>query len=181
MADDPISKMRALKPDVLDYRAAKREETVNVIDRKAKLDITFSPDARKARDYIKAAQSHSLPMICRNLIGIVGDVADKHRLEEAFERYANANTQYMREELKPTNQIVEWMGPRHGVMPELPPGTPEHKVEFAAAWNEMLRIVNLVTKVGVIKYNRYRPIEIQVDVDATQPDIVQVRGVNWDS
>lgn len=181
MAEDIIAKMRSKGAAIIDASAAKREHELKNVDKRDRIDATFSPDARKARDYIKAAQSHSLPFICRNLIGIVGELQDKYKLEMAFERYANANTRYMREELKPTSTLVEWMGPRHGLMPELPQGTPEHKVEFAAAWNEMLEAVNHVTKVGIMKVNRYRPIELQVDVDATRPDIVQVRGVNWDN
>ena len=181
MAEDIIARMRRQASAKLDGAASKREAELAVVDKKDRIDATFSPDARKARDYIKAVQSHSLPMICRNLIGIVGSMDDKYKLEEVFERYANANTQYMREELKPTTTLVEWMGPRHGLMPDMPPGTPEHKIEFAAAWNNMLEAVNHVTKVGVMKPNRYRPIMLQVDVDATRPEIVQIRGVDWDN
>lgn len=164
MTDDPITRMR--KRDEAAIRRHADARTTAVRDRQDRAEETASPDARKAREVVKALASHTLPELCLCIAKVVGEQALKHRLQDAFDRFSVANRDYMREELRPEDSIVQWLGPHHGNMPEMPPGTPEHKVELAAAWNDMLHAVNEATKVGVQKMSRHVPITLLADIDS---------------
>lgn len=144
-------------------------------------EATLSADARKARAVVRELSCGSLPLICTTIAKHTSDTAVKHGLEEAFDRFAVANGRYMREELKDENKLIEWMGVGHGIMPELPPGSPEHKVELAAAWNLMLQRVNEATKVGVHKPHREHPIVLKIDLEQPEntPRIITPGHIEW--
>jgi len=169
---DALTKMRA------DPRTKKPEG--RVIDRKDRVEATNSADARKARQVVRELRTGSLPLLAQAIAKVTGDLGVKHRLQEAFERYAVANDAYMREELKPRDRLIEWMGVGHGVMPQMPPGSPEHKVELAEAWNALLALVNEATKVGIHKPHREHPIMLKVDLEtADTPALILPGSAEW--
>jgi hypothetical protein len=174
---DPVQKMR-------ETQAAKIAAEVGdrALSKQDRAEQTYSADARKARQVIRElGEQQSLFIIATAMYPVISELVMKQKLQNATERYALANSNYMREEQLDGNQIVGWMGPpQHGHMPELPPGAPDHKVEFAAAWNDMLRLVCEAAKVGITKPNRYAPIQLQVDVDAGKEPIIMVGATKWD-
>lgn len=147
-------------------------------DRKERIDRTYAPDARKARAEVKALATHSLVELAGRIALVTAEQAVKHRLEERAEAFRAALAQYAKEELKAAGFDIGWMGPASGMMPPLPEWAPEHKVALANTWNAMLTAVNEATKVGVHKLNRYRPIELQADLD-DGPKLVP-GGISWD-
>lgn len=151
------------------------------LDAADRREATNSADAKKARAVVRDLSCGSLPLICTTIAKHTSDLKMKHALEEAFDRFAVANGRYMREELKDENKLVEWMGVGHGRMPELPDGSPEHKVELAAAWNQMLGAVNEATKVGVHKPHREHPIMLMADLDVPDntPRIITPDSIEW--
>lgn len=158
-AADMLAKVRS------DPRVPKPPEA-RIMDRKDRIEATNAADAVKARAVVRELATGSLPLIVQAIIRHTSDLGVKHAMQAAFERFAVANEAYAREELKPANWLLEWAGGvGHGVMPALPPGTPEHKVEFAAAWNAMLAKVNEATKVGIYKPRREWPIMLMADIE----------------
>ncbi len=169
---DALTKMRA------DPRVKKPES--RVIDRKDRAEATNSADAKKAREVVRGLRTDSLPLIAQTIAKVTSDIGVKHALQEAFDRFSVANDDYMREELKPRDRLLGWMGVGHGVMPPLPPGSPVHKVELAAAWNALLALVNEATKVGVHKPHRGHPIMLKVDLEtADTPTLIMPGSVEW--
>ncbi|MEN6527604.1 MAG: hypothetical protein ABFD65_14065 [Candidatus Polarisedimenticolia bacterium] len=147
-------------------------------DRKERVDRTYAPDAKKARAIVRDEATHSLAVLAEKIALATGEQAVKHRLQERAEAFRAALKEYAREELKAADFDIGWMGPKSGIMPAMPTWAPEHKAALARAWNELLFAVNEATKVGVQKLNRYRPIELQVDLDDSAGIIVP-GGVTW--
>jgi hypothetical protein len=144
-------------------KSAYRETTT--LDRKTRLSATYSPDARKARDAVRRAFTGLGPLAVE-IARITGEMRVKHKIQEAIEKLNDAEEIYAREELRPRPFHIEWAGGvGHGVMPTLPPEAPEHKRDLVAAWNELLRLVNEATRVGVHKPNRDGPIQLIAEVD----------------
>jgi hypothetical protein len=136
-------------------------------DKYRRTDLTYSADAKKARQLVRELRAHSLPLLSQQLAKITGDMAVKIRLQETFDAFCVANERYMREELKDPNRLIEWMGGFNGVMPALPDKAPSHKFAILNAWNAMLGVVNDVTKVGVQKTHREQPITLVADLEDT--------------
>ena len=162
-------------------RQAAKAPEARKLDATDRREATNSADAKKARQVVRELRCGSLPLICMTIAKYTSDLKMKHGLQEAFDRFATANGRYMREELKDENKLVEWMGVGHGRMPELPPGSPDHKVEMAAAWNKMLDAVNEVTKVGVHKPHREHPIMLMADLEVPDntPLIIAGDHIEW--
>jgi hypothetical protein len=162
-------------------QAANRRPEGRKLDATDRREATHSADAAKAREIVRRLGSDSLPVIAAAIAKVTSDLKAKHGLEEAVDRYLVANASYMREELKDVNKIVGWMGVGHGRMPDLPEGSPSHKVEFAAAWNMMLSAVNEATKVGVHKPHREHPIMLMADLEVPEntPRIITPEHIEW--
>lgn len=146
-------------------------------DRQGRVDATYAPDARKARIVVRDKASHSLVVLAEAIAVVTAEQDVKIRLQERAEAYRNALRVYGKEELRPDNFDIGWMGPRNGLMPVLSGEAPEHKRELAKAWNAMLIEVNAATKVGVEKLNRFAPITLQVDL-GDAPQFVN-GGISW--
>ena len=58
--------------------------------------------------------------------------------------------------------------------------SPEHKIEFASAWNALLACVNEATKVGVHKPHREHPIMLKVDLEEPSSTLILPGSVEWD-
>lgn len=152
-------------------------QITNGIDRKARADMTYSADAKKAREAVRQLATHSLTELAEQIVAVTSEQAVKHKLQGAVAEYRATLLQYAREELRDDNFDIGWMGPKSGLMPAMPEWAPEHKAVLARAWNAMLMGVNETTKVGVHKLNRYRPIELQVEL-GDGPQLV-AGGVVW--
>lgn len=159
-----------------------------VASKKDRLDHTYSPDARKSRDIVKLLNTDYLIMIAKEIVKVLSDQTLRIRLDEAIERFVVANANYCREQMLP-DKLVSWMGPVNGMMPDIStvPGAPAHKIELAAAWNELLICVNLATVCGVQKVHRFRPIELLApDLDNVMLDTTSVSmhgskpEIRWD-
>lgn len=153
--------------------AAKRDAvSASPVTRKERAEQTADPDARKARDLIRGGHHVSLPALARQLVPFVSDLAERHKLEEALEGFLAANAEYRKvEELPPA--VIDWIGPPNGQM-ALPPGSPEHKVGLVDAWHKLLRVVNELTKVGIVKppkplLGEPTAIQLLVDLDEAAP------------
>lgn len=165
-ADEDAALLAAARPDVVAAQAMTKQE---------RLEIVHDADARKARRVVKVtaeddAAAHSLPLLADRIARVLSPGAEKHALEAAVDRFVSAERVYLREELRPDNQRIGWMGgyaTNHGYLPVLPASAPEHKVELAAAWNHLLRLVNEATRVGVTKRHAALPIQLQADIDET--------------
>lgn len=151
--------------------AAKRDAvSASPVTRKERAEQTADPDARKTRDLIRKGGYISLPSLAKDLVPFVGDLAERHKLEGALDGFVAANHEYRKvEELPPA--IIDWIGPPNGQM-ALPPGAPDHKVALVAAWHRLLRVVNELTKVGIVKppkpmLGEPTVIELLVDLDET--------------
>ena len=131
-----------------------------------RVERSFSPDAKKVRDLVKAREWHSLPELAAVLVKVVTERKTRERIEAALDAYVSACAEYFNMEARPSGDLIAWMGPAVGHLPALPPGAPEHKLTLAATWNELLAAVNEAACVGVLKASRYRPIRLQVDLDA---------------
>lgn len=160
-------------------REAKKAREARKLDAVDRKEATHSADAKKARQIVRELRSGSLPLICTTLAKHTSDLKLKHGLEEAFDLFAVANGRYMREELKNESRLIEWMGGTTGRMPELPPGSPAHKVELVAAWNGMLGAVNEVTKVGVHRPHREHPVMLMIDLEVPENTLVMPGENEW--
>lgn len=146
-------------------------------DRKTRIDRTYAPDAKKAREAVRELAGHSLAELAGRIALVTSEQAVKHTLQEKAEAFRVALREYAREEGKGADFDIGWMGPRSGVMPVMPTWAPEYKAALAEAWNAMLFAVNEATKVGVHKLNRYRPIELQVELE-DGPKLIP-GGIEW--
>jgi hypothetical protein len=156
------------------------KQTTNGIDpgdRKERVDRTYAPDAKKARAAVREAATHSLTELAERIAAVTAEQAVKHGLQEKAEAFRLALKDYAREELKAADFDIGWMGPRNGLMPAMPDWAPGHKTALATTWNALLMAVNEATKVGVHKLNRYRPIELQVDLG--DGPVLVPGGVVW--
>ncbi len=160
-------------------RQAAKAPEARKLDATDRREATNSADAKKARQIVRELRSGSLPLICTTIAKHTSDLKLKHGLEEAFDRFAVANGRYMREELKSESRLIEWMGGTPGRMPEMPPGSPAHKVELVAAWNGMLGAVNEVTKVGVHKPHREHPVMLMIDLEVPENTLVMPGENEW--
>lgn len=166
----------------LQARAPKKPEG-RKLDAADRREATNSADAKKAREIVRRLRLDNLSVLATAIAKVTSDLGFRHKLEEAVERFFAANAAYMREELKDVNRVVGWMGLGHGRMPPMPDGSPDHKVEFADAWNGMLTLVNEATKVGVHKPHREHPIMLMVDLEEpenTPKLIVPDKSIQWD-
>jgi hypothetical protein len=119
------------------------------VTRRERAEQTADPDARKTRQMIREGRFTSLPTLARALVPFVGDLSERHKLENAVDGFIAANAEYRRtEDLPPA--LIDWIGPPNGVL-QLPEGAPEHKGNLAAAWNHLLHVVNELSKVGIVK------------------------------
>lgn len=142
-------------------------------DRKDRVDATLAPDARKARDIVRAVATTddpaSVPLaeIARSIAKVTADSDARHLLEDRVEAFLQASAIYRREELQAPEQPIAWMGDRNGSLGvNVPPGWPEHRILLGAAWGALLRVVNEATKTGVQKRSKYAPIELITNPDA---------------
>jgi hypothetical protein len=146
-------------------------------DKYRRTDMTYSADAKKARQLVREMRAHSLPLLAQHLAKITGEMSAKIKLQETFDAFCVANDRYMREELKDPNRLIEWMGGFNGVMPALPDKSPEHKSGLLSAWNALLTAVNDATKVGVQKRHREQPITLVADLEDTSLILSETK---WD-
>ena len=143
---------------------------------------TFSADARKARDLVKSQEWWSLTDLAVAMMPLILERALRDRLGAAVEALIVANEEYRKIECLPPG-MVAWVGGyglSNGLLPQMPDFAPEHKRNFAAAWNALLMTVNEITKVGIHRRTRHSPIVLQVDVDATEAPRLQVQGFRDD-
>jgi hypothetical protein len=159
------------------------EKAGSSVTRRERAEQTADPDARKTRQIIREGRFTSLPILAKELIPVIGDLAERHRLEEAFDAFVAANAEYRRtEELPPA--VIDWLGPPNGVL-RLPEGAPWHKNALALAWNHLLRVVNELSKVGIVKPAKllfsHEPTAIELLADPDDP-AVTARGepMKWD-
>lgn len=146
-------------------------------DKYRRTDMTYSADAKKARQLVREMRAQSLPLLAQQIAKITGEMAMKIKLQETFDAFCVANNRYMLDELKDPNRLIEWMGGVNGVMPTLPDKAPEHKVAILNTWNAMLAAVNDATKVGVQKRHREHPITLIADLEDTT---LIVADTKWD-
>lgn len=134
----------------LQEKMAKRDAVSGAAEtRRERAEQTYGADARKTRDLIRDGRFTSLPVLARMLVPVIGDLAERHKLEGALDGFIAANAEYRKvEDLPPA--VIDWIGPPNGVL-QLPEGAPEHKGNLAAAWNHLLRVVNELSKVGIVK------------------------------
>lgn len=157
MTTDPLAALRA------------STKAPVVRDRLDRVDATFAPDARKARDIVKAIDSADVTLtdVALKIAAVTADQDVRIALEARADAFVKATAIYQREELQVARPIA-WLGQdtTGNFYGAVPPGTPEHKMLLVAAWGAMLRAVNEATKVGVQKKSRYAPITLLADVDA---------------
>ena len=161
--------------------AAKRDAAASSgMTRKERAERTADPDARKTRDLIRGGNHISLPSLARCLVPFISDVAERQNLEAALDDFLEANKEFRKvEELPPA--VIDWIGPPNGQI-ALPPNAPDHKRRIVDAWHKLLRVVNELSKVGIVKPPKHilgepTAIELLADIDETAP----VKGpVVWD-
>lgn len=155
--------LKDLQAEVL--RAGKQTE--RKMDRKDRQDATMAPDARAARATVRGKTYHSLAELAHDIAAVTAEARVKHELEEAVDRFYRASHNYMREEGKPTERVIDWIGPPNGFLRlSIVDGvTPPHKIELTEAWNGLLNLVNHATKVGIEKPHREHPIRLMVDIE----------------
>lgn len=117
--------------------------------RQERAEQTYGADARKTRDLIRQGRYTSLPVLARSLVPFIGDLTERHKLEGALEGFLAASSEYRQTEGLP-HAVIDWIGPPNGML-QLPEGAPEHKGNLAAAWNHLVRVVNELSKVGIVK------------------------------
>lgn len=162
MANSPLDALRATKVKMPTVR-----------DRQDRADATMAPDARKARDIVRAVLADDYPAnvtLCEIALKIAAVTAEQSvriGLEDRAEAFVRATELYQREELQ-TSRPIAWLGDRNGQFPGEgpPPGAPEHHVTLAAVWLALLTAVNHATKVGVWKKGKYTPITLIADIDS---------------
>lgn len=153
------------------------------VTRKERAEQTADPDARKTRQIIRDGRFTSLPVLARMLIPVIGDLSERHKLEGALDGFIAANAEYRKvEDLPPA--VIDWIGPPNGVL-SLPEGAPEHKGNLAAAWNHLLRVVNELSKVGIVKPQKllfsHEPTAIELLADPDDPAVAARGGpLKWD-
>lgn len=163
---------RQAKLDARSGSAATRQERV---------EQTYGVDARKTRDLIRQGRFTSLPVLARCLQPFITDQGERIKLEEALDRFMIATGEYRRTEELPS-AVIDWLGPPNGQL-ALPPGAPDHKRHLVEAWHALLKQVNELSRVGVIKPPRLMmspdqtAIELLVDLDEDNP---QVAPAKWD-
>lgn len=160
---------------------AKRDAvSASPMTRAERAEQVADPDARKTRDIIRKGGHISLPALARQLVPFIGDLAERHKLEEALEGFLAANAEYRKvEELPPA--VIDWIGPPNGQM-ALPPGSPEHKQQLVDTWHKLLRVVNELSKVGIVKPPKTllgEPTAIQLLVDLDETPQAPAR-MQWD-
>lgn len=152
--------------DILQKNRAANPPEQRQLDKKDRTDLTYAPDAKKARQVVREQASHSLPLLCDMIAKVTGEMRVKHTLQEAFDAFAEANRSYYKEELRGNGeQLIGWMGGINGMMAALPATAPAHKVELVQRWNAMLVAVNDATKVGIEKKHATRPITLIADLE----------------
>jgi len=125
-----------------------------------------SPDAKAAREVVRRFAGNSLALLALNISKVVSEVKVKEALKDAVERFFAASSAYLAAELKPAERVIDWLGPRNGLISLLDEATaPAHKVELVRAWLDLLVLVNMTTRVGVEKLSRSHPIQLLVDVE----------------
>jgi len=153
---------------------AKGKTPDRVIDQQDRKDLTYAPDAKKARTVVKmlmddAIAGHNLPMIALEIIKVTGEQKNKHLLQEAFDGFAQANAEYYKMEGRGHgDNLIGWMGGMTGFGIALPGDAPKHKLDLREAWDVLLQRVNDATKVGVQKKHRELPISLIADLEETR-------------
>lgn len=151
---------------------AKRDAKAGRTDtRKERLEQTWGGDARKTREVVRQGHT-SLPVLARLLVPFIGEQADKFELEAALDAYVVACKGYFTAEARPV-KLIDWMGAPNGQV-AVPHGAvlPEHKQQLIDAWHRLLRAVNTLSKVGIVKPQRIMlgeptAIELLVDLEET--------------
>jgi hypothetical protein len=167
----------------LQARMAKQDTKASSADtRRERVEQTASPDARKTRALIRKGYT-SLPVLAKDLIPVVSDLAARHDLEQALDGFMEASAEYFRAEGKPV-AVIDWLGGSNGQV-ATPTGAyvPQHKTDLMATWHRLLRAVNELSKVGIVKQpkplmqSEPTRIELLVDLDETAPVVGPSR---WD-
>lgn len=147
--------------------ATKGKSPDRVMDTKDRMDLTYAPDAKKARFVVTSMASQSLPLVCLEIIKVTGEQKAKHELQEAFENFAVANRDYFKEEQRGAgDQLIGWMGGVNGLGIALPSDAPVHKLRLKEAWDAMVQKVNEATKVGINKKHKHLPIVLVADLES---------------
>jgi hypothetical protein len=157
-------------------RAAVAKQTAGkapdrVLDKQDRMDQTYAPDARKAREVVRNAASdpvmgHNLPAIAWAIAKVTGEQKAKIDLQSAMEAFATANKEYFKAELRGNGeQLIGWMGGLNGMGVALPADAPDHKKKLRDAWDTLIQHVNHATKVGVEKRHKELPITLIADLE----------------
>lgn len=134
-------------------------------DAQDRVEASFSPDARKARDLIRGGGFTSLPVLAQELAKCLSTTADRIEVQDALDRFFAACALYAKEELKDPTWLLEWAGGTAGVMPPLPPNTPGHVASLSSAWTVLIDCVNRATKTGIEKPHREHPVRLKIDLE----------------
>ncbi len=161
MADDALAALRA------------KAKPPTAAVRRGRVDATMDPDARKARDIVRAVAttddppSVGLAEIATHIAKVTANAEVRARLEHRVELFHQGVATYLKEELQAPEKVIAWLGDRTGQFGHAPPPNwPAHRVELVAAWLAPLQAVNEATKVGVQKDSKFRPITLIADPDA---------------
>lgn len=155
----------------LQARMAKRDAVSASTDtRRERAEQTAGPDAKKTRALIRRGYI-SLPMLAKDLIPLVSDLAARHDLEQALENFMAASAEYFRTEGTEV-RVIDWLGAHNGQV-ALPEGAhvPQHKTDLVSTWHRLLRNVNELSRVGIVKppkpllQSEATQIELLVDID----------------
>jgi hypothetical protein len=186
MTDGPTPEVAARAQNIvadLQARMAKRDTAAASADtRRDRAEQTAGPDAKKTRALIRKGYI-SLPMLAKDLIPLVSDLAARYDLERALEGFMEASMEYFRTEGRPAG-VIDWLGAHNGQI-ALPTGehVPQHKTDLMATWHRLLREVNELSKVGIVKppkpmlQSEATKIELLVDIDESAP---VVGPIKWD-
>jgi hypothetical protein len=167
----------------LQARMAKRDAVSASADtRRDRAEQTHGPDAKKTRALIRRGYT-SLPMLAKDLIPLVSDLAVRHDLEQALDGFLEASAEYFRTEGRALG-VIDWLGAPNGQV-ATPTGAhvPQHKTDLMATWHRLLRAVNELSKVGIVKpqkpllQSEPTRIELLVDFDETAPVALPTK---WD-
>ena len=121
--------------------------------RNERAERTMDPDAKKTRDLIRQGGYISLPVLAKDLIPRISDLAERHALEEKLAGFIAANQEYRRVEELPM-ALIDWIGGPNGRV-DLPEGNvPDHKRDLVLAWHALVHQVNHLSKVGIVKPQR---------------------------
>jgi hypothetical protein len=186
MSDGPTPEAASRAQNIvadLQARIAKRDAVSASADtRRDRAEQTAGPDARKTRALIRKGYI-SLPVLAKDLIPLVSDLAVRHDLEQALDGFMEVSAEYFRTEGRPVG-VIDWLGAHNGQI-ALPTGAhvPQHKTDLMAAWARLLRAVNELSKVGIVKpqkpmlQSEATRIELLVDIDESVP---VVGPTKWD-